>query len=104
MNNTTLPEPKKEFETENDKNYKVKAIINSAMYSKEVNNQMPVLYYLVLWKGYLKEESTWKPSATVKHLQILISTFYKEHSEKPTVISLSLDSALSIAKPWVPKE
>ena len=31
----------------------------------------------------------------------MISTFYKDYSEKPTATFLSLDSALSIAKPSV---
>ncbi len=41
-----------------DKEYKVKAIINSAAYGKKTNNQMLGLYYLVLWKGYPEEKST----------------------------------------------
>lgn len=44
----TLPEPKKEFEAGNNKEYKDKAIINSAVYSQQANNQMLDLYYLVL--------------------------------------------------------
>ncbi len=40
----------------------------------------------------------------VIHLRKLISTFHKEHLEKPTTISLPLDFALLIAKPMVPKE
>ena len=47
-----LPEPKKdlEFETGGNKKYKIKAIINSMMYSQQANNsnQMPGFYYLVL--------------------------------------------------------
>ena len=38
--NKTLPKPEKKFEAENDKEYEVKAIINSAIYSKEANDQM----------------------------------------------------------------
>ena len=33
--NETLSEPEKKFEARNNKEYKVKAIINSAMYSKK---------------------------------------------------------------------
>ncbi len=56
----TLPEPKKdlEFEAGSNKEYEVEAIIDSAMYSQQANNQMPDLYYLVLWKSYPKEENT----------------------------------------------
>lgn len=46
-----------EFEAEDNKEYKVKLIINSAVYSKEANSQMPDFYYLVLWKDYLEEKS-----------------------------------------------
>ncbi len=45
-----LPEPEKdlEFEAEGDKEYEVKAIIDSTVYNQQTNNQMPGFYYLVL--------------------------------------------------------
>ncbi len=45
----TLPEPEKdlEFEARGDKEYEVKAIIDTTMYSQQANDQMPGLYYLV---------------------------------------------------------
>ncbi len=47
-----LPEPKKdlEFKAGRNKKYKVKAIIDSTVYSQQINdsNQIPGLYYLVL--------------------------------------------------------
>lgn len=58
MNNAALPELEKELKAGNNKKYKVEAIIDSAVYRKEVKNQMPGYYYLVLWKGYPKEKST----------------------------------------------
>ncbi len=93
-----------EFEAEDNKEYEVEAIIDSAVYDLQANDQIPSLYYIVLWKGYLEEENTWEPSSTVIHLRKLISTFYKEHLEKPTVTSLPLDSALPMARPTIPKE
>lgn len=33
-----LPEPEREFETRNNKKYKVKIIIDNIIYSKEINN------------------------------------------------------------------
>ncbi len=103
--NKELPEPEREFEAgDNNKEYEVEAIIDSAVYGKEANNQMPSLYYLVLWKDYPEEESTWEPSATVMHLRKLINTFYKEHSEKPIATSPPLAFAPPIARPTVPKE
>ena len=47
-----LPEPKKdlEFEAKSNKEYKVKAIIDSVVYGKQTNNsnQMSGFYYFVL--------------------------------------------------------
>ncbi len=101
-----LPEPEKEFEFEagDNKEYEVEAIIDSAVYAQQANDQIPGLYYLVLWKSYLEEENTWEPSSAVIHLRKLISTFHKEHPEKPTVTSLPLDSAPPMASPTIPKE
>ncbi len=49
MDNKALPEPEKEFEAGDDKEYEVEAIIDSAVYGQQANNnQMPGLYYLVL--------------------------------------------------------
>ncbi len=50
-----LPELEKEmkFKAGGNKEYKVKAIIDSVVYDQQVNSdQMPGLYYLVSWKGY----------------------------------------------------
>ena len=46
--NYALPEPEKKFEIGDNKEYKVKAIIDSAVYSHKVENHLPNLYYLVL--------------------------------------------------------
>ena len=57
-----LPEPKKvlEFKTGDNKEYKVEAIIDSAVYVQQANgsDQMLGFYDLILWKGYPKEEYT----------------------------------------------
>ncbi len=53
-----LPEPEKEFEAGDNKEYEVEAIIDSAVYGQKANDQMPGLYYLVSWKGYPEEENT----------------------------------------------
>ena len=91
-----------EFETsDNDKEYKMEAIQDGAVYVQEVDGHLLGLYYLVTWKGYPEEENTWKPFLVIMHLQKMISTFHKDHPEKPTVISASLDSAPPIAKPTI---
>ncbi len=99
-----LPEPEKEFEAGDNKEYEVIAIIDSAVYGQQVNDQMLGLYHLVLWKDYPEEENTWEPSSAVIHLRKLISTFHKEHPEKPTATSPLLDSVLPMAGPTIPKE
>ena len=45
-----LPEPEKnlEFETRDNKEYEVEAIIDSAVHNQQANDQMPGLYYLIL--------------------------------------------------------
>ncbi len=47
-NATALLEPEREFKTRNNKKYKVDAISNGAIYNKEVKNQLPGFYYLIL--------------------------------------------------------
>ncbi len=46
--NKTLLEPKREFEARDNKEYKVEAIIDNVVYSKEADNQMLGFYYLIL--------------------------------------------------------
>ncbi len=106
VDNKALPEPEKEleFEAEGNKKYEVKAIIDSAVYGQQANNQMPSLYYLVSWKGYPEEENSWESSSAVIYLRKLINTFHKEHPEKPTAISPPLDSIPPMARLIVPKQ
>ena len=99
--NELFPEPELEFDASNNKEYKVEAIIDSIVYAKKAEEHLLGLYYLVFWKGYPEEKSIWEPSSVVMHLQKLISTFHKDHPEKPTATSPSLDLALPIAKPSV---
>ena len=90
-----------EFEPGDDKEYEIEAIRDSAVYAKEADGHLPGLYYLVAWKGYPKEENTWELSSAVMHLRKMVSTFHKDHSEKPTVISAPLDFAPPMTKPTV---
>ena len=48
-----------EFKPGDDKEYKVEAIWDSAVYARESESgHLPGFYYLVSWKRYLKEENT----------------------------------------------
>ena len=90
-----------EFKPGVDKEYEVKAIQESAVYAKEGDGNLLGLYYLVAWKGYPEEENIWKPSSAVMHLRKMVSTFYKDHPEKPTTTTAPLDSTLRMAKPTI---
>ena len=69
--------------------YEVEAIRDSAVYARESESgHLPGLYYLVSWKGYPEEENTWEPASAVKHLRKLISSFHKDHPDKPMATSL----------------
>ena len=49
-----------ELDAGNDKGgkYKVEAIWDSTVYTRESADHLPGLYYLISWKGYLEEENT----------------------------------------------
>ena len=66
MNETTT---QLKFEAgDNGKEYEVKAIWDSIVYTRELKGHLPGLYYLVLWKGYPKEKNTWEPASAMQHL------------------------------------
>lgn len=98
--NEKLPESDK-FEARDNKKYEIKVIINILVYGHEAENQLPDLYYIVLWKSYLEEKSTWEPSMPLRKL---INIFNKKHFEKLSTTSLFLDSTPLIPRLIVPKE
>ena len=81
--------------------YEVEAIRDSAVYARESAGHLPGLYYLVSWKGYLEEENTWEPYSAVQHLRKLISSFHKDHPDKPTATSEAIDTAPPMARPTI---
>ena len=97
--NELFPEPEPDFNAGNNKEYKVDAIINSAVYAKEAKRHLPGLYYLVSWKNYPEEKSTWEPSSAIMHLWEMISIFHKDYPKNPMAISPPLNSAPLMAKP-----
>ena len=72
------------------------------VYARESARQLPGLYYLVLWKSYPEEENTLEPASAIQHLQRLVTAYYKNNPEKPTVTSVLIDTALPMARPTVP--
>ncbi len=84
---------------DDNKEYEVKAIKDSAVYSREAARQLPGLYYLISWKGYPGKKDTYEPALAVLHLRKMISNFHKEHPEKSTATSPPLDSAPPLARP-----
>ena len=56
------------FETNDDKEYKVKTIKNNSIYTKKANRHLLRLYYLVVWNSYPKEKNIWKLLSEVMHL------------------------------------
>ena len=91
-----------EFEENNDEEYEVEGIWDSAIYAKESEvGHLPGLYYLVSWKSYTKEESTWELASAVQHLRKLLSNFHRDNSDKPTATSPPIDTAPPMARPAV---
>ena len=82
--------------------YKVEAIWDSAVYAIELElGHLPGLYYLVLWKGYLEEENICKRASAVQHLRKFISSFHKNHLDKPIVTFFIIDIAPPMDRPTV---
>ncbi len=90
-----------ELDKGDSEEYKVKAIRDSAVYTRELEDHLSGFYYLVLWKGYPKEKNIWEPASAVIYLRKLINNFYRDHLEKPTATSSPIDSALPMARPTI---
>ena len=73
-----------------------------AVYARESESgHLPDLYYLVSWKSYPEEEETWELASAVEHLSKLISSFYKDHPDKPTTTSRTINTAPPMSRPTV---
>ena len=92
-----------EFDTnDNEEEYKVEAMWDSAVYARESkSDQLPGLYYVVSLKRYPEEENICEQASTVQHLRKLISLFHKDHPDKPTATFPTIDTAPPMARPTV---
>ena len=82
--------------------YKVEAIWDCAVSTRESKSgHLPNLYYLVPWKRYSKEKNTEEPASVVQQLKKLIISFYKDHPDKPTAISPTINTTSPIATPAI---
>ena len=86
----------------NREKYKLGAIWDNAVYARESESgYLPSLYYLVSWRGYLEEENTWELASAVHYLRKLISSFYKDHPDKPNATSPAIDTPPPMARPTI---
>ena len=93
-----------EFDAGDDKSgeYKVEAIWDSAVYARESESgYLPSPYYMVSWKRYLEKENTWEPASAVQHLRKLISLFHKDHLDKWSATSPSINTTTIMARPTI---
>ena len=89
-----------EFEAGDDKEYEVDGIWDSAVYARELAEQLPGLYYLVSWKSYPEEENTWEPASAIQHLRKLVTAYHKDNPEKPIATSAPVNMAPLMARPF----
>lgn len=79
--------------------YKIEAIFDCMVYARKSKSGHSLeLYYLISWKGYLKEKNTYKLALTIQYPRKLISSFYKNHTDKLTAIFEAINTILLMAK------
>ena len=91
--------PELDAGNKDSKEYKMKVFEDNAVYANESKScHLPGLYYLVAWKGYCKEKNIWESLLAIQHLKKLISSFHKDHPEKPTATFLHINSTTPMAR------
>ena len=91
-----------ELDAEDKKEYKVEAIWDNTVYARESESgHLLGIYYLVSWKRYPEEENTWEPASAVQYFKKFISLFHKDHLDKSTATSPTIDTALPMARPTI---
>ena len=88
------------FEASDKKEYEINGIWDSAVYVKEsATEQLPELYYLILWKSYPEEKNTWEPALAIQHLWRLVTTYHKDNLKKPIATSAPVNTVPPMARP-----
>lgn len=88
-----------DFEVGNNEEYKVEDIWDGIVYVRESDGHLPRFYYLVSWKSYFENESTWKLASVIQHLWKLIKIFHIKYLGKFRATSPPVNTALPMAKP-----
>ena len=68
-------------------------------YIKDSRLSRGKLQYLVKWKGYPQEESTWEPADNLKNSRKVVNDFHGKHPSAPKRISALTFARLSF-KPY----
>jgi hypothetical protein len=81
------PEPK---EIDGESEYEVERILQSEVRTSRRKiggryKQFRSLYFLVQWKGYPDNESTWEPGTSLERTTESIEEFYRENPEAPAL-------------------
>lgn len=58
VNKKIISKVERKLKARDNKKYEVKGIVHSAVYGHKAEDQLPGLYYLVLWKSFPKDENT----------------------------------------------
>ena len=77
-------------------------IRDSVVYGRESESvHLLGFYYLVSWKRYPEEENTWELASVVQNLRKLISSFHKDHLDKPIATSPTINTAPPMVRPTI---
>jgi hypothetical protein len=77
-------------EIEGESEYEVERILQSEVRTTRRKSggrykQIKSLYFLVQWKGYPDDESTWEPGTSLERATESIEEFYRENPEAPAL-------------------
>jgi hypothetical protein len=82
-----LPKPE---EIEGEKEYEVERILQSEVHTTcwKIGRRYEFcksLYFLVQWKDYPDDKSTWKPGTSLEHVSESIEEFYGQNHDVPAI-------------------